>query len=55
MGVIVKKGEEGYEGEAVSAIGSMAAPTGMGMQGVMPNGGYFLAPALGDKSKKRKR
>ncbi|KAK3697867.1 hypothetical protein LTR37_017258 [Vermiconidia calcicola] len=42
MGVPVKKGEEGYVEDAVP-------------QPSVPANGYFLAPALPDKSKKRKR
>jgi hypothetical protein len=43
MGVPIKKGEEGYGHEA-----TMPQPSA-------PANGYFLAPALPDKSKKRKR
>lgn len=45
MGVPIKKGEEGYEEMDDSPV----PPAGI------PANGYFLAPALPDKSKKRKR
>ncbi|KAK5118925.1 hypothetical protein LTR62_000136 [Meristemomyces frigidus] len=44
MGVPIKKGEEGYEEEEADV-----------QQAVLPANGLFLAPALPDKSKKRKR
>ena len=56
MGVPVKRGDEGFidtEGPSPPSAVSVAA-AGAGGQGV-PNGGYFLAPAPVDKSKKRKR
>ncbi len=50
MGVPVKKGEEGYVGEDDDLSAGFAAP-----QSGAATDGYFLAPALPDKSKKRKR
>jgi hypothetical protein len=58
MGVPVKRGEEGFvEPEDSIPPMSMTATSGGGGGGGqgMPNGGYFLAPAPVDKSKKRKR
>ena len=56
MGVPVKRGEEGFvEPEDSVPPMSMAATSGGGGGQGMPNGGYFLAPAPVDKSKKRKR
>ena len=46
MGVAIKKGEE-EEDESMESVPPM--------QATMPANGYFLAPALPDKSKKRKR
>lgn len=58
MGVPVKKGEEGFTSapsvEPMPQTSMSASGGGGGGQG-MPNGGYFLAPAPIDKSKKRKR
>jgi len=57
MGVPVKRGEEGFvEPEDSVPPMSITATGGSGGGGQgMPNGGYFLAPAPVDKSKKRKR
>lgn len=56
MGVPVKKGDEEFDGALLPppAVAPQAAAGGGGGQGV-PSGGYFLAPAPVDKSKKRKR
>lgn len=54
MGVPVKKGEEGFTGAPSVEPMPPTSAAGGGGQG-MPNGGYFLAPAPIDKSKKRKR
>lgn len=52
MGVPVKRGDEGFvERDGSVPPISISAGGGQGM----PNGGYFLAPAPVDKSKKRKR
>ncbi|KAK0302817.1 hypothetical protein LTR01_008491 [Friedmanniomyces endolithicus] len=62
MGVPVKKGEgedgeeEGDEGQERKGYGGVEVGMGMGgLQTSVPANGYFLAPALPDKGKKRKR
>lgn len=54
MGVPVKKTDEDFPSPESALPPPAVAATNAGGQGV-PNGGYFLAPAPVDKSKKRKR
>ena len=54
MGVPVKRGEEGFIEPNGSVPPMSIAAAGGGAQS-MPNSGYFLAPALVSKEKKRKR